>query len=138
MIAGQAFHDMPHGPGYQLDADIAAAFEFKRARPRDFDGSADPIRPVGQLRENIEPETVVDQHPETRVALRNLVERLEGEALEAGDAGRRTSEFVGQFVELAPAASYVDVGGAGHMVAGDKNDIFCAAILDFPSRRQER
>jgi pimeloyl-ACP methyl ester carboxylesterase len=36
-----------------------------------------------------------------------------------------------EFVTLAPSASYVDVGGAGHMVAGDKNDVFCSAILDF-------
>lgn len=36
-----------------------------------------------------------------------------------------------EFVSLVPGASYVDVGGAGHMVAGDKNDIFSSAILDF-------
>jgi pimeloyl-ACP methyl ester carboxylesterase len=40
-------------------------------------------------------------------------------------------EFARELVELAPDASYVDVGGAGHMVAGDKNDIFCNAILGF-------
>ncbi len=46
------------------------------------------------------------------------------------------SELVGEaqareFAERVPQASYVDVGGAGHMVAGDRNDIFCDAILDF-------
>lgn len=40
-------------------------------------------------------------------------------------------EAAREFVSLAPSASYVDVGGAGHMVAGDKNDVFCTAILDF-------
>ena len=40
-------------------------------------------------------------------------------------------DFVREFVELAPNATHVDVGGAGHMVAGDRNDVFCAAILDF-------
>jgi hypothetical protein len=44
--------------------------------------------------------------------------------------------FVKEFVELAPSASYVDVDGAGHMVAGDKNDIFCSAILDFLTDRE--
>lgn len=44
--------------------------------------------------------------------------------------------YAREFVELAPTASYVDVGGAGHMVAGDKNDHFCAAILDFLADRQ--
>lgn len=41
-----------------------------------------------------------------------------------------------EFVDLAPTASYVDVGGAGHMVAGDRNDVFCTAILDFLTDRE--
>jgi len=45
-------------------------------------------------------------------------------------------DYAREFVELAPAASYVDVGGAGHMVAGDRNDVFCEAILDFLTARQ--
>lgn len=44
-------------------------------------------------------------------------------------------DFAREFVSLAPAASYVDVGGAGHMVAGDRNDVFCGAILDFLTDR---
>ena len=39
--------------------------------------------------------------------------------------------YAKEFVQLTPSASYIDVGGAGHMVAGDKNDIFCGAILEF-------
>jgi len=44
--------------------------------------------------------------------------------------------YAKEFVERAPTASYVDVSGAGHMVAGDKNDIFCSAILDFLTDRE--
>ena len=33
--------------------------------------------------------------------------------------------------ELCPHAEFVDVSGAGHMVAGDRNDAFSAAVLDF-------
>lgn len=40
-------------------------------------------------------------------------------------------EYAREFVEIAPNARMVDVGGAGHMVAGDRNDIFADAILDF-------
>jgi len=36
-----------------------------------------------------------------------------------------------EFMELVPHASYVDVAGARHMVAGDQNDHFSAAILKF-------
>lgn len=35
------------------------------------------------------------------------------------------------FLALAPHARFVDVTGAGHMVAGDRNDVFSDAVLDF-------
>ncbi len=38
------------------------------------------------------------------------------------------------FLELVPHAHYVDVADAAHMVAGDKNDIFTAAVVDFIER----
>lgn len=46
------------------------------------------------------------------------------------------ADYVREFVALAPAARAVDVGGAGHMVAGDKNDAFCDAILSFLTDRE--
>jgi pimeloyl-ACP methyl ester carboxylesterase len=39
-----------------------------------------------------------------------------------------------EFLELVPHADYVDVGGARHMVAGDRNDPFSAAVLSFIGR----
>ncbi len=45
-------------------------------------------------------------------------------------------DFAREFVEMAPDASYVDVHGAGHMVSGDKNDLFCAAVLEFLTDRE--
>jgi pimeloyl-ACP methyl ester carboxylesterase len=38
--------------------------------------------------------------------------------------------------ELIPHAELVDVAGAGHMVAGDRNDRFSAAVLQFLEGRQ--
>ncbi len=38
---------------------------------------------------------------------------------------------VALFRELVPHAQFADVSGAGHMVAGDKNDVFASAILKF-------
>ncbi len=35
------------------------------------------------------------------------------------------------FLEMVPHAGYVDVVDAAHMVAGDKNDIFTTAVVDF-------
>ncbi|GAQ32083.1 peroxidase [Mycobacterium pseudoshottsii JCM 15466] len=42
----------------------------------------------------------------------------------------RAEEFLARF----PNVEFTDVRGAGHMVAGDRNDIFAAAVLDFLSR----
>lgn len=44
-----------------------------------------------------------------------------------------TEEAVAAFRQLVPHASYADVMGAGHMVAGDRNDLFNEAVLDFLS-----
>ena len=38
------------------------------------------------------------------------------------------------FLSQVPHAEYVDVKGAEHMVAGDKNDAFTRAIVDFLQR----
>ncbi|MBL8589628.1 MAG: alpha/beta hydrolase, partial [Methylobacteriaceae bacterium] len=51
-----------------------------------------------------------------------------------------SSELVGEaetrhFLDLCPHAEVVDVAGARHMVAGDRNDVFARAILDFLTRR---
>ncbi|HJW68491.1 MAG TPA: alpha/beta hydrolase, partial [Candidatus Binatia bacterium] len=35
------------------------------------------------------------------------------------------------FLALVPHARYVDVSGAGHMVAGDQNDPFTQAVVSF-------
>jgi pimeloyl-ACP methyl ester carboxylesterase len=40
-------------------------------------------------------------------------------------------EHAQEFLELVPHASYVDVSGARHMVAGDRNDQFASAIRSF-------
>ena len=42
-----------------------------------------------------------------------------------------SEESVRQFLDLVPHASYVDVANAGHMVAGDDNDVFTSAIAEF-------
>jgi pimeloyl-ACP methyl ester carboxylesterase len=40
-------------------------------------------------------------------------------------------ESVAEFLEAVPHAGYVDVAGAGHMIAGDRNDVFSEAVLAF-------
>lgn len=45
----------------------------------------------------------------------------------------RADEFLSRF----PQVDFVDVHGAGHMVAGDRNDIFADAVLDFLARHAD-
>lgn len=42
-----------------------------------------------------------------------------------------SSECVRELLELIPQANVVDIAGAGHMVAGDRNDVFATAVLSF-------
>lgn len=50
------------------------------------------------------------------------------------DSDLVTIEAAREFAELVPHSEFVDVANAGHMVAGDKNDKFISAVLDFLTR----
>lgn len=49
-----------------------------------------------------------------------------------------TEEAVAAFREMVPHAGFVDVSGAGHMVAGDRNDAFNEAVLGFLDQLEGR
>jgi pimeloyl-ACP methyl ester carboxylesterase len=49
-----------------------------------------------------------------------------------------SDETVAALRAAAPRAEYVDVRGAGHMVAGDDNDAFTTAVSDFLHRHVRR
>ena len=42
-----------------------------------------------------------------------------------------SQEGAEHFLRLVPHAQFADVSGAGHMVAGDRNDAFTATVVDF-------
>ena len=42
----------------------------------------------------------------------------------------RATEFIARF----PQIDFIDVSGAGHMVAGDRNDLFAGAVVEFLAR----
>ena len=48
-----------------------------------------------------------------------------------GSSDLLSEDGAGALLALVPHARYVDVAGAGHMVAGDRNDRFNAAVTDF-------
>lgn len=45
-----------------------------------------------------------------------------------------TDEGVREFLALAPGSEYVNISSAGHMVAGDRNDSFGKAVVEFLTR----
>ena len=47
-----------------------------------------------------------------------------------------SEEKADQFRARFPSVEYVDVSGACHMVAGDRNDAFTAAVIDFLDRHR--
>lgn len=48
-----------------------------------------------------------------------------------------TQERADAFLERFPQIDFVDVAGAGHMVAGDRNDVFAEAVVEFLARCAE-
>jgi pimeloyl-ACP methyl ester carboxylesterase len=45
-----------------------------------------------------------------------------------------TDDGVADLRRRIPALEVADIGGAGHMVAGDRNDEFNAAVIEFLTR----
>ena len=65
--------------------------------------------------------------------------RLPVHLIRGGSSNLVSESAAQQFLQLAPHAVYTDVAGAGHMVAGDRNDAFAEAVVTFiqgPKRRR--
>jgi pimeloyl-ACP methyl ester carboxylesterase len=54
-----------------------------------------------------------------------------------GESDVLSAETAAEFCREVPHASYLDVAGARHMVAGDQNDPFLSAILSFVARLKD-
>lgn len=127
-------------------AEAIAGYLPNRARPRSLDGLRKNLRlgQDGRYRWHWDPAFMKSERNinlGSRETMEELIAGLPGLHLPVLLVRGMQSELVHEdyakeFVERAPSASYVDVGGAGHMVAGDKNDVFCAAILDFLTDRE--
>lgn len=126
-------------------AEAIAGYLPNRKRPRSLDGLRKNLRlgSDGRYRWHWDPAFMTSERNINLHARETLEEVIEGlpelnlpVLLVRGMQSELVhEEYAREFVEIAPSASYVDVGGAGHMVAGDKNDVFSAAVLDFLSDR---
>jgi pimeloyl-ACP methyl ester carboxylesterase len=122
-------------------ADAVAEYLPHRPRPSSNEGLRKNLRlhPDGRWRWHWDPLFFDGPHPVNADREEQERARIEGArslripALLVRGASSELvkEEHVREFLELAPHARFVDVAGARHMVAGDKNDVFSAAILEF-------
>jgi non-heme chloroperoxidase len=127
-----------------LDEAAAAVSTYlpHRPKPKDTSGLARNLRlhEDGRYRWHWDPAMMIDTPP---VGAPVLQLRLEAAArrihiptllIRGGMSQLVTREGAREFLDLVPAAEFVDVAGADHMVAGDNNDAFNAAVIDFLHR----
>jgi non-heme chloroperoxidase len=125
-------------------ADAIAAYQPQRKRPPSLEGLAKNVRrgADGRYRWHWDPKFLRPSTPEGS-PLRP--ERLRAAALALTVPtllvrGKQSDvigdEEVRQFLDLAPHADYVDVRDAGHMIAGDNNDLFTDGVLGFLDRHR--
>src|SRR5262249_39855249 len=122
-------------------ADAIASYQPHRTRPRSLDGLAKNVRlgedgryhwhwdpAFRQGERNLEKRQDRLEECARSLALPTLLVR-------GGSSDILTEEGAAEFMALCPSAEYVNIAGAAHMVAGDKNDIFADAVIEFLHRR---
>jgi pimeloyl-ACP methyl ester carboxylesterase len=127
----------------QEAANAVAAYYPSRQRPSDVSGLMKNLRlrADGRLHWHWDPQFVKPLRPDMdefaelllksarRVTVPTLLVRgLQSDIV--SDAG------IAEFREALPALEVLDVSGAGHMVAGDKNDAFNEGVIAFLGRHR--
>lgn len=133
-------------------ADVIAEYNPRRKRPDDATGLHKVLqqRPDGRWIWRWDPAFITSKLD----VLRSDPDRLDTMAELLTEGARRitaptllvrgaqsdlvSTEAVADFLQAVPHAEAVDVSGTGHMVAGDDNDAFTAALSDFLARLPPR
>jgi pimeloyl-ACP methyl ester carboxylesterase len=130
-------------------ADMIAEYNPHRPRPTDLDGLRTNLRRRGdRWYWHWDPQFISGNaaHPPTEVIdtdrLYAAVEAILRSGVPTFLVRGQMSDLVSQeradeFLARFPQVEFVDVCGAGHMVAGDRNDLFAGAVLDFLSRHAD-
>lgn len=122
--------------------DAVAAYNPQRPRPRDPAGLMKNLR----LRDNgrlywhwdprmldIEPNPDTPDWTDQLLAVSDKV-RVPTLLIRGSKSDIVDDEGVAEMCRLVPQTEVLDVAGAGHMVAGDKNDAFNSGVIDFLKR----
>jgi pimeloyl-ACP methyl ester carboxylesterase len=129
-------------------ADAVAAYLPHRKRPRSLDGLKKNLRlhPDGRWRWHWDPALLEGERSfamDHRILENALIEAAKAITIPAllvrGGSSELVQEaHVREFLDLVPHADYIDVAEARHMVAGDSNDTFSDAVLDFVAKQETR
>jgi len=126
-------------------ADAVAAYLPHRPRPRSQEGLKKNLRlhADGRWRWHWDPRVLNGDRSfalDHRILEAALIEAAKAITIPALLVRGGSSELVHEahvreFLELVPHADYIDVADARHMVAGDSNDLFSDAVLDFVAKQ---
>ncbi|MBV9322150.1 MAG: alpha/beta hydrolase [Mycobacterium sp.] len=131
-------------------ADMIGEYNPHRPRPTDLDGLRTNLRRRGdRWYWHWDPKFITDTASRPPSELSDVVRMNAAVATILADnvpmllVRGQTSDLVSQqradeFLARFPQVEFVDVCGAGHMVAGDRNDVFADAVLDFLARHANR
>jgi non-heme chloroperoxidase len=120
-------------------ADAIAAYNPVRRRPRNLDGLRKNVRlgPDGRWHWHWDPAFMrIDDEPQRRIDPDRLRRAAAAVTIPTLIVRGVQSDVVSEsglkdMLRRIPAARAVDVSGAGHMVAGDDNDVFANALEGF-------
>lgn len=121
-------------------ADAIAGYQPHRERPKNLGGLGKNVRlgPDGRYRWHWDPSwrqgtpDLEAMYQRQAACARKLT--LPTLLVRGGLSDVLSEEGAQSFLELCPHAEYVNVTGASHMVAGDRNDIFANAVIEFLTR----
>lgn len=138
----QAFMSLkPEGfDSLQEVADAIATYQPHREAPKNLNGLAKNVRlgDDGKYRWHWDPRFRPQRHDfaAREIRLTKCARRLRVPTLlvRGGLSDVLTDEGAQDFLRLCPHSEYVNVTAAGHMVAGDRNDVFGTEVIAFLSR----
>jgi pimeloyl-ACP methyl ester carboxylesterase len=121
-------------------AEAIANYQPHRKRARNLDGLAKNVRlgADGKYRWHWDPRfrpgrhDLAKRHQRLEACARNL--KLPVLLVRGGLSDVLSEAGAQEFLKMCPHAEYVNITAAAHMVAGDRNDIFGNAVIEFLSR----
>lgn len=132
-----------HPKGYDSLEDVAEAignYQPHRKPPKDLKGLAKNLRLAenGKYRWHWDPAFMSKPHDivkrSERLEACASALKLPTQLVRGGLSDILSEEGAQQFLLLCPHAEYVNITDAGHMVAGDRNDVFSNAVIEFLTR----